>query len=54
MWVIPGGRGWTPIFVIAFFAAPAGVGAWVVPGGRGWTPNFMKKDNSNKTVTKMD
>ncbi len=40
MWVVPGGRRWTPTFAIAFFAAPAGVGAWVVPGGRGWTPNF--------------
>ncbi len=41
MWVVPGGRGWTPTFaIVAVFAAPAGVGAWVVPGGRGWTPNF--------------
>ena len=41
VWVVPGGRGWTPTFaIVAVFAAPAGVGAWVVPGGRGWTPNF--------------
>ncbi len=39
VWVVPGGRGWTPTFAIALFAAPAGVGAWVVPGGRRWTPN---------------
>ncbi len=41
VWVVPGGRGWTPTFaIVAVFAAPAGVGAWVVPGGRGWTPNY--------------
>ena len=53
VWVVPGGRGWTPIFVIAFFAAPAGVGAWVVPGGRRWTPNGGHKQ-TNKHVTTVN
>jgi hypothetical protein len=47
VWVVPGGRGWTPTFaIVALFAAPAGVGAWVVPGGRRWTPNGGHKQTN--------